>query len=310
MLTDARVLGIEFNGCRASGVRARLDSVNRRFACNGEVSLAAGAVGSPQLLLPSGVGPAGEIARFGVSPVPNASGIGTNLLAHLEIHNAHRVRNPTLNQRLDSVCVRVWMWIQFALRCRGPLAMGAAAIFAFPVSAPWVDRADIQFHCLPWSSDNPGKGFHEFPGFTISICPTRPESHSEIRLKSPDPMDPPAIQANCLSTERDRRTTVAGLLKAREICRRAPVSDQIEEELWPGPGLAEAGNAALLKGIKERVTTISRLCGTVAIGEGRPLDERCRVGSRGIEGGRYFGHAFDSLGQHQRGSEHDCREGE
>ena len=282
VLTEARVLGIEFEGCRARGVLARLDSENRRFACKGEVLLAAGAVGSPQLLMLSGVGPAGEIARFGIPPVLDAAGVGKQLQDHLKIHNAYRVRNPTLNQRLGSVYGRIWMGIQFALRRRGPLTMGAAPVFAFLRSAPGVDRADIQFHVLPWSSDNPGKGFHKFPGFTISICPTRPESRGEITLKSPDPMDPPAIHANYLSTERDRRSIVAGLLRAREICRHAPVSDQIEEELWPGPGLAGEGEAALLEGIKERVTTIFHPCGTVAMGEGGPLDERCRV--RGTEG--------------------------
>ncbi len=88
VLTDARVLGVEFEGCRASGVRARLDSENRRFACKGEVLLAAGAVGSPQLLMISGVGPAGEITQFGISPIPNAAGVGKQLQDHLKIHNA------------------------------------------------------------------------------------------------------------------------------------------------------------------------------------------------------------------------------
>lgn len=126
--------------------------------------------------------------------------------------------------------------------------MGAAPVFAFLRSAPGVDRPDIQFHVLPRSSDDPGKEFHKFPGFTISICPTRPESRGEFRLKSRDPMDPPATRADYLSTERDRRTIVAGLPRTRGICGHAPVSDQIEEEFWPGPGLAGAGNAVLLEG--------------------------------------------------------------
>ena len=188
--------------------------------------------------------------------------------------------------------------------------MGAAAFLAFPRTAPGVDRTDIRFHVLPWSNDNPGKGFHKFPGFTTSICPTRPESRGEFRQKSPDPMDPTAIQGNCLSTERDRRTIVAGLLSAREICWRAGFRSGrggVLARAWSHRG-RQCGVTERYQGTRHHNIPPMRHgydWGRQAPGRALP-----GAGNRGIEGGGCFGYAFDSPGQHQRGSEHDCREDE
>ena len=281
VLTEARVLRIEIEQHRACGVCLRLGAEEHRINCSGEVLLAAGAIGSPHLLMLSGVGPAEEIAKFGISPVLDSVAVGKRLQDHLKTHNSYRVRIPTLNQQLGSITGRVRMGLQFAVFRSGPLTMGAAPVFAFLRSAPDIERPDIQFHVLPWSSDDPTKGFHDFPGFTVSICPTRPESRGEIVLKSPDPMDAPAIHANYLSTENDCWCIVAGVRRAREICRHPPLSDLIEEEVCPGAELAEADDEALLDAIKMQVTTIYHPCGTVAMGDGAPLDERCRM--RGID---------------------------
>ena len=201
----------------------------------------------------------------------------------MKIHNTYRVRDPTLNQQLNSVLGLFWMGLRYALNRSGPLTMGAAPVFAFLRSHPEADRPDIQFHVLPWSSDNPAEGFHRFPGFSISICPIRPESRGEIRLSTPDPLAAPSIRANYLATERDRRTIVAGLHQARGICSFEPIKGQIEEELWPGKELAARGDEALLEDIRSRVTTIFHPVGSVAMGAAGPLDERCRVkGVRGL----------------------------
>ncbi len=282
VVTGAHVLGLEIAEGRATAVHLRIHGSQRRVPCRGETLLCAGAVGSPHLLLLSGIGPAEELAEFGIATNLDAPRIGKGLQDHLKFHNTYRVRIPTLNQQLNSVWGMLRMGLQFALARSGPLTMGAAPVFAFLKSRPELDRPDIQFHVLPWSSDNPAAGFHRFPGFSISICPIRPESRGEIRLSSPDPMAAPSILANYLATERDRRTIVAGLHRAREICGFQPIKAQLEEELWPGTELAAQGDEALLEQIKDRVTTIFHPVGSVAMGAGGPLDERCRV--RGIGG--------------------------
>ena len=282
MVTGAHVLGLEVAEGRVAAVRLRIRGKEQRASCRGEALLCAGAVGSPHLLLLSGIGPAEEVARFGIVPTLDAPRVGKGLQDHLKFHNAYRVRIPTLNQQLNSFWGKLGMGLQFVLARSGPLTMGAAPVFAFLRSRPELDRPDIQFHVLPWSSDNPAEGFHRIPGFSISICPIRPESRGAIRLSSPDPLAAPSILANYLATERDRRTIVAGLHRAREICGFEPIKGQIEEELWPGTELAAQGDEALLEGIKARVTTIFHPVGSVAMGTGAPLDERCRV--KGIRG--------------------------
>lgn len=283
--TAAHVTRVIVSDGRAAQVEAtRPDGTRQRWACRGEVILSAGAIGSPHLLMLSGIGPADHLRGFGIDPVHDAPLVGQRLQDHLKFHNSYRTTIPTLNAGLNSAPGRALMGLQFLLTRRGPLTMGASPVFAFLKSRPGIDRPDIQFHVLPWSSDDPSRGFDPWPGFAVSICPIRPESRGEIRLKSPDPMAPPTMRANYLTTENDRRTILDGLKRSREICRVAPVADVIAQETWPGAALAAAGDTALLDAIRDRVSTIFHPVGSVAMGDdpAMPLDARCRV--RGVRG--------------------------
>lgn len=283
--TGAFVSRVLVRDGRAVGVEVEAPDGSRRiWRARGEVVLSAGAIGSPHLLMVSGIGPGGHLRAHGVEVLRDAPLVGQGLQDHLKFHNAYRVSIPTLNDRLNSAFGRVLMGAEFLFRRRGPLTMGAAPVFAFLSSTAEVDRPDIQFHVVPWSSDNPAEGFHPWPGFAVSICPIRPESRGEIRLKSPDVRIAPSMVANYLSTEADRQTILNGLRRAREICRLPPIADVIEEEIWPGPELARADDDEMLDAIRARVTTIFHPVGSVAMGDDplQPLDARCRL--RGISG--------------------------
>lgn len=283
--TNALISKVVVERGKAVGVEViRYDRTRQIWRCRGEVILSAGAIGSPHILMLSGIGPVEHLKEHGISVVQDAPFVGQRLQDHLKFHNAYRVTIPTLNNRLNSVIGRMMMGLEFALRRRGPLTMGAAPVFAFLRSSAKVDRSDIQFHVVPWSSDNPSEGFHPWPGFAVSICPMRPESRGEVTLKSPDPLDALAIVANYLTTENDQQTILNGLARSQEICRVSPIADVIAEETWPGPGLAHATPDAMLDAIKERVSTIFLPVGTVAMGDDTtmPLDARCRL--RGVEG--------------------------
>lgn len=282
VVTDARVLRVLVKSGRAVGVRVERGGARQNIECKGDVILSAGAVGSPQLLLLSGIGPSAELAEVGIETRLEAPRVGKGLQDHPKFHNTYRVRYPTLNQQLNSAYAKIWMGMRYALFRSGPLTMGAGPVFTFLCSGPEVERPDVQFHVLPWSSENPALGFDRFPGFSVSICPIRPESRGEIRLKSADPNAHPAIRANYLATEKDQRTIVAALRHSQAICRAAPLSDQIEEEIWPGKALEDADDGVLLAEIKNRVTTIFHPVGSVAMGRGGPLDERCRL--KGLSG--------------------------
>ena len=285
VMTDAHVTRLIFDASRATGIEIRRPNgqMEKHFAA-GEIVLSAGAIGSPHLLQLSGIGPADHLGAHGIDIKLDVQGIGEGLQDHLKFHNSYRVSIPTLNSRLNSALGRVGMGMEFLLRRTGPLTMGAAPVFGFVRSSPRVERPDIQFHVVPWSSDDPALGFHDRPGFAVSICPLRPESRGTVRLTSNDPMNAPAITANYLATERDRMTILAGLRRAQEICARSPLSDVIEDELWPGPSLSGTSEEKLLDAIKERVTTIFHPVGTVAMSDApsAPLDGRCRV--RGVRG--------------------------
>ena len=285
VLTDTHVLGVVTEDRRAVGVRCHTRDGRETVAnVRGEVILAAGAVGSPQILMLSGIGPAEHLTETGIAPVLDAPGVGSGLQDHLKFHNAYRVSIPTLNNRLNSAFGKALMGIEFALTRRGPLTMGAAPVFAFLHSSPEAERPDIQFHVVPWSSDNPTEGFHRYPGFAVSICPVRPESRGWVRLASPDPLAAPLMRANYLETENDRITILNGLKQSQRICRHAPLKEVIEEETWPGAALAGASDTELLDAVRDRVTTIFHPVGSVAMGDdpAAPLDGRCRL--RGIDG--------------------------
>jgi choline dehydrogenase len=281
--TGARVTRIVLEEGRAAGITLRRpDDTAWTYRARGEVILSAGAIGSPQLLMLSGIGPANHLREMALDVAASAPLVGQRLQDHLKFHNAYRVSIPTLNGRLNSAWGRMLMGLEFALTRRGPLTMGAAPVFAFLRSAPDITRPDIQFHVVPWSSDDPAKGFHPDPGFAVSICPLRPQSRGSVWLRSPDPLAAPAMVANYLTEETDRRTILAGLRRAHEICRTAPVADVIEAEIWPGAALSKSPDAELLDAIRGRVSTIFHPVGSVAMGDddAMPLDPRCRV--RGV----------------------------
>ena len=284
VVLHAHVTRLRIQDGRADAVTVRRSDGSAEAHCaRGEIILSAGAVGSPQILMLSGLGDAEHLRSFGIAPLVHAPRVGRNLQDHLKFHNAYRTSIPTLNGRLNSLSGRLVMGLEFAARRSGPLTMGAAPVFAFLRSSNRVSRPDIQLNVMPWSSDDPNKGFHPWPGFSVSICPIRPDSRGRVRLRSADPMEPPSILANYLSTRKDCRVALDGLKRAQAICRLPPVADAIDREAWPGPELAGASDDQLLDAIKGRCTTIYHPVGTVAMGDtaSAPLDADCRL--RGVD---------------------------
>lgn len=269
-------------GC-ATGIETLApDGQRHQYQAQGEVILSAGAIGSPHLLMLSGIGPAAHLRDHGLNVQRDMPLVGQRLQDHLKFHNSYRVAIPTLNDRLNSRLGKFVMGLEYAMRRTGPLTMGAAPVFAFMRSGPGADRPDIQFHVVPWSSDDPATGFHDWPGFSISICPMRPQSRGEIRLRSPDPVEAPAMRANYLTCDSDCVTILNGLRRAQDICRMPAMRAVVEREIWPDEGFESAGDEARLAAIAARVSTIFHPVGSVAMGDdpAMPLDAQCRV--RGV----------------------------
>jgi choline dehydrogenase-like flavoprotein len=119
----------------------------RRARCRGEVVLSAGAIGSPQIMLLSGVGPAAQLQRHGIPVVLDRPGVGENLHDHLQVRLIYRVSGvKTLNAMYHSVWGRAGIYANYALFRRGPLTMAPAQLGLFTRSDPTRDRANLQFH--------------------------------------------------------------------------------------------------------------------------------------------------------------------
>ena len=276
--TGLLVERLTLDGRRVTGLQCRDRSGGlRTFHASREVILSAGAIGSPHILMHSGIGDPDMLIEQGIQPVADLKGVGRNLQDHLQARVVFKCHSRTLNDDVKSLFARIGMGIQYALFRNGPMAMAASFVAGFMKSSQDVETPDLQFHVQPWSADSVGKGVHEFSAFTASVCQLRPESRGRIVLKSPDPREYPAIHPNYLATETDRRTIVEGVRMARNIADFEPVKSMISEEYRPGP--EAQSDDEILEWVRNSAVTIFHPTGTCKMGQGDDavVDERLKV---------------------------------
>ncbi len=278
---------ILFEGKRAAGIAYRQNGVSKIAKARGEVVLAAGAIGSPQLLMLSGVGPAAHLSEHGIPLVLDKPGVGGNLQDHLQLRMIFKVTGvATLNERYHSLLGRAAMGFEYVLFRTGPLTMAPSQFGLFTRSDPGRERANIEFHVQPLSLDKFGEPLHKFPAFTMSVCNLQPTSRGTVRLKSRDPAAAPAIAPNYLSTDEDRRVAADSIRVARKIVRQPTLAKYHPEEILPGPRVRDDDEAALVRAAGDIGTTIFHPVGTAKMG--LPSDPSAVVDARlrliGIEG--------------------------
>jgi choline dehydrogenase len=284
--TGCLVEGVVFDGRRAVGVRWRQGGQERLARCRGEVILAAGAIGSPQIMLLSGVGPAQQLSEHGIPVVLDRPGVGANLQDHLQLRLIYKVDGiTTLNEQYHSPLGLARMLAEYALFRRGPLTMAPSQLGLFTRSDPDQERANLEFHIQPLSLDRFGEPLHKFPAFTASVANLRPTSRGYLRLRSRDPADRPVIKLNYLSTEQDRRIAISSIRLTRRIAAQPALAPFHPAEYLPGPAVRDDDEQTLVKAAGDIGTTIFHPVGTAKMGlDSDPLtvvDERLRVA--GIE---------------------------
>jgi choline dehydrogenase len=202
---------------------------------NHETILAAGAVGSPQILQLSGIGPAALLKDCGVQPVLDLPGVGENLQDHLQLRMVFKVTGAkTLNTMTNNLFGKLKIGLEYALFRSGPMSMAPSQLGAFTKSDPSQATPDLEYHVQPLSLEKFGEPLHPFPAFTASVCNLRPSARGTIHIGSADPTVAPKIVPNYLSTPDDRKIAAAALKLTRQIVAAPALKKFAPEEFKPG----------------------------------------------------------------------------
>ena len=281
--TNTLVKKITLKDRKAIGVITERGSTEEHIMARKEIILSAGSIGSPQLLMVSGIGNAKDLKHHGVDIKLDLKGVGKNLQDHLQARPIYKVSIPTINTKTRGLWNHISIATQYAIRRSGPMTLAASLGVAFLKSRPELSNPDIQFHIQPLSADDPTIELHNFDAFTASVLQLRPQSTGEILLKSSNIRDYPAIHPNYLSDTLDQRTIVEGIRIARRICRQSPITEMIQSEHAPGPDYKDDDYQSLLNWARETSTTIYHPTGTCKMGQDpmAVVDENLNV--RGIK---------------------------
>jgi choline dehydrogenase len=231
-----------------------------------EVVLSAGAVGSPQILQLSGIGPAGVLQAQGIEVKVDLPGVGANLQDHLQIRSVFKVKGvKTLNTLAHSWWGKAKIGLEYALKRSGPMSMAPSQLGAFTRSDPTQPHPNVEYHVQPLSLDAFGEPLHTFPAFTASVCNLNPTSRGTVHIKSPRFEDAPAIAPNYLATSEDQQVAVDSLRLTRHIAAQPALARFQPEELKPGTQHRSDGDLVRLAG--DIATTIFHPTGTTAMGQ-------------------------------------------
>jgi choline dehydrogenase len=238
VITGALAQRITFSGKRATGIAFMQDNLPHTVRARREVILCGGAINSPQLLLLSGVGPQEQLAAHGIELVRHSPGVGQAMQDHYSAPIKLKCRYPiTVNDVMQSNLKKLRTGLEYYLLRRGPMAAISSQVALFARTRPELATSDIKMSISIFSADRPQDGLHPWSGFTIIVYQLRPESRGEIRLKSANPQDPPAMIPNYLATETDRRTITDGLMLGRRILATPNMQHYVAEEFLPGPSV-------------------------------------------------------------------------
>ena len=266
-----RVLGVEY---RDSAGGDSLYAGARR-----EVVLAAGAVGTPQILELSGIGPPAVLARAGVPVKVAVPGVGENLQDHLQLRTVFKVSNAvTLNEKANSLFGKAMMGLEYLLFRSGPMSMAPSQLGAFARSDPGQARANVEYHVQPLSLDKFGDPLHPFPAFTASVCNLRPTARGTVHIRSARSEDAPMIAPNYLSTPEDRQVAADSIRLTRRIVAGKALARYSPQEFLPGAQFDTDEQLAQAAG--QVGTTIFHPVGTCKMGSAQDpmsvVDERLR----------------------------------
>jgi len=284
ILTNTQVEKIIIENGRASAVNAIQNSTPKIINARKEIILSAGAIGSPQILMLSGIGDPKELKKHNINVVKNLPGVGKNLQDHLQARPIFKTDLSTINIETNNIFKQGMIALQYAMSRTGPMTMAASLGTAFLKTDDKLKTPDIQFHIQPFSANNAVEGTHKFSAFTASVLQMRPESTGHLELVSANHKDHPKIHPNYLDKDIDKKTIVKGIQIARKIAQFEPLKSHIIEEFQPGTEVKFDDYEATLNWARQTSVTIYHPTGTCKMGNDKMavVDERLRV--YGVDG--------------------------
>jgi choline dehydrogenase-like flavoprotein len=227
IIESGRAIGVEIGENKASALRI--------VRAEREVLLAAGAFGSPKLLMQSGVGPADHLRSVGVAVIHDLPGVGGNLQDHLDLFVICECTGEHTYDNVAKWHRSLWAGLQYLLFKNGPAASSLFETGGFWYADPATRSPDIQLHLGLGSGIEAGVARMRNPGVTLNSAFLRPLSRGTVRLASADPAAPPLIDPNYWAEPQDRKLSIAGLRLARDIMRQKALEPFVLAERLPGP---------------------------------------------------------------------------
>lgn len=268
VITNALVEKILFDGKKAVGIRYCYNKKKIDLYMNNEIILAAGSIGTPHILMLSGVGPQSDIEKHNIKLVHALPGVGRNLQDHLDIHIT------CLEKTRLSVSFKpryLWRLIKgiylYFFKHRGELTSNYTQAVGFIKSDPTLTRPDLQWHFAPSVYTNSGldlKAAFKYYGYTLMVCHLHPKSRGRITLRDANPQSKPLIDANYLADDTDMDAMVIGFKKSREILSQAAFKPHFLSEYQPGENIKTDND--IKQYIREHAETIYHPVGTCKMG--------------------------------------------
>ncbi|PVX33814.1 GMC family oxidoreductase N-terminal domain-containing protein [Janthinobacterium sp. 78] len=253
------------SGPRCTGIVFTGGGTQWQATAKRETLLTAGAIGSPQLLQLSGIGPAALLREHSITPVLDSPGVGGNLQDHLQLRMVFKVQGvKTLNVMASNIVGKMQIGLQYALFQSGPMSMAPSQLGAFAKSDAQQATPNLQYHVQPLSLDKFGEPLHAFPAFTASVCNLRPTSRGHVHIASADSYAAPKIVPNYLSTEPDRKVAADALRLTRAIAA-APALKKFAPQEYK-PGVQFQSEEELAQAASQIGTTIFHPVGTCRMG--------------------------------------------
>lgn len=283
IVTGAQVARVEVSNGRATAVDYSVGGKRHCAAARGEIVLSAGAVGSPHILMLSGIGDPQVLHEAGVDAIVENRGVGRNLQDHIAAMVIEKLAPCDSFNEMARGFRAVGQALRYLAKREGLLASAAAHVVVFCRSDDRLQSPDIQLHMLPASTTGYAGGkLDKFPGLTCAPCQLRPESRGEIRLRTASPWEAPVIVPNYLSSPVDQQALVTGIRISRNILAQPALADIVRGEVLPGEGVET--DAEILASAMGTAESVYHPVGTCRMGSDSVsvVDPRLRV--RGVVG--------------------------